>query len=104
MDELIQYLKSFCSNFNFTPTGITCFNPSEWDDTKLSELTHPLGLSFREMKPTILPDGTIKQYYNAKENCMKDEQHMLIVGLPREVSSASMANHLNALIAQRNES
>ena len=99
MNELIELLKSFGVEFNLTKTGITVFNPTITDVDKLTELTSSVGLVFREMKPTILPDGSTKQYYNAKENCMKDEQHMLIVGKPRVVSDAQMADHLNAILA-----
>ena len=100
MDKLIALLKSFSIEFNLTKTGITVFNPKDIDEAKLSELTHPLGLVWRELVPTIMPDGSIKQYYSPKDNCMKDEQHMLIVGLPKFVSDLQMADHLNSLISQ----
>jgi hypothetical protein len=99
MNELIDLLKSFSSSFNLTKTGVTVFDPVNVDKAALTALCHPLGLTFREMKPTILPDGSVKQYYSAKENCMKDEMHMLIVGKPRVVSDAQMADHLNAILA-----
>ena len=100
MVELMQFIKETIgfSSMHFGDNGITLFNPSGIDNEKLSSKVAPLGLRYSEMTPTILPDGTTKQYRSAKDGTWRDEQHILVIGKAVDQSPEAMAAHMDKII------